>query len=305
MTWAEYKLFMQLCSVFEQFEDQGIRPVNKDNEIDAITAPSKLYDPSFTYQSGEDPQKPAVSMSQYAAKQYTKWLSLLTGQFYRLPTESEWEYAFRAATRPDYYFGDDSVDLEQYAWFDENADYETHPVGQKPQCLGTLRRLAMPRSGFWMNIVRTGTASIKARVHGRRNALLAEKLYPRVLRGGSSTPERRTAAVHFVGPATTRICGATIPIRPRARGGSPATKRLILVFELFGRSVVFLEKSRKSTGKLMYGRSPVTPSSESSKKAGGNAGLSIPNSRRRSTTCSRMRRVNQTLHEIRSCNLSG
>ncbi|MEZ6074972.1 MAG: SUMF1/EgtB/PvdO family nonheme iron enzyme [Pirellulaceae bacterium] len=32
-------------------------------------------------------------MTQYAAKQYTKWLSLLTGQQLRLPTAAEWEHA--------------------------------------------------------------------------------------------------------------------------------------------------------------------------------------------------------------------
>jgi hypothetical protein len=50
VTWAEYKLFMQLCNVFEGFEEHGMRLVTKDNEIDAVTGPSKLYDPSFTFQ---------------------------------------------------------------------------------------------------------------------------------------------------------------------------------------------------------------------------------------------------------------
>ena len=187
VTWAEYKLFMQLCSVFEQFEEEGIRPVSNDNEIDAITAPSKLYDPSFTYQSGDDPQKPAVSMSQYAAKQYTKWLSLLTGQFYRLPTESEWEYACRAGNETDYYFGEDTGNLEQYAWFDENADYETHLVAQKrPNAWGLYDALGNASEWVLDEYREDWYSEHQGRAFTAAEMLCwPEKLYPRVLRGGS------------------------------------------------------------------------------------------------------------------------
>jgi formylglycine-generating enzyme required for sulfatase activity len=131
VTWGQYKEFMKLYEVMKEFASQQMRQVNDENKLDAVTIPTPLYEPTFTYEFGEDPQLPAVTMTQFAAKQYTKWLSGVTGQQFRIPSEAEWEYAARAGAETAYSFGDDPAQLEEYAWYGENSDYQPHHVAKK------------------------------------------------------------------------------------------------------------------------------------------------------------------------------
>lgn len=54
------------------------------------------------------------------------------GNYFRLPSEAEWEYAVRAGSDDDYSFGDNPKNLPQYAWFG-NLGYKgsSHEVAQK------------------------------------------------------------------------------------------------------------------------------------------------------------------------------
>ncbi|HPZ09954.1 MAG TPA: SUMF1/EgtB/PvdO family nonheme iron enzyme [Candidatus Eremiobacteraeota bacterium] len=78
---------------------------------------------------------PVVNVSWNDAVAYCKWLSKKTGENYRLPTEAEWEYACRAGTTTEYYWGDEMKDY--YCWYYANSGEEVHPVGQKkPNAFG-------------------------------------------------------------------------------------------------------------------------------------------------------------------------
>ena len=135
--WAQCKPYMYLYGIFKEFESRGERPVTEENRVDSITAPTELYDPTFTFEYGEEDDQPAVTMTQYSAQQYTKWLSRVTGQQYRLPTEAEWEHAARGGTTSAYSFGANAEALDEYAWSFDNSGLEAPLVGgKKPNPFG-------------------------------------------------------------------------------------------------------------------------------------------------------------------------
>ncbi len=78
---------------------------------------------------------PAAYVNWDDAVEFCQRLSKQEGKAYRLPTESEWEYACRAGTVTAYSFGEDDSRLGDYAWFDRIALWTNnryaHQVGQK------------------------------------------------------------------------------------------------------------------------------------------------------------------------------
>jgi formylglycine-generating enzyme required for sulfatase activity len=80
--------------------------------------------PGFT----QSERHPVVGVSWHDAQLYLQWLIERTGQFYRLPSEAEWEYACRAGSKSAFSFGDEIS--TEHANYDGHYTYNGSARGQ-------------------------------------------------------------------------------------------------------------------------------------------------------------------------------
>lgn len=67
------------------------------------------------------------------------WECNFSANGYRLPTEAEWEYAAKAGTDGEYFFGTDARNMKNYAIYGKNSSGKTAPAGsRKPNPWGLL-----------------------------------------------------------------------------------------------------------------------------------------------------------------------
>ncbi|MEM7312778.1 MAG: SUMF1/EgtB/PvdO family nonheme iron enzyme, partial [Planctomycetota bacterium] len=75
---------------------------------------------------------PVMNVSHQDATAYVQWLSRNDELHnYRLPFQSEWEFAARAGTETMWYYGSSDEQKSQHAWHRHNSQSKPHPVGSK------------------------------------------------------------------------------------------------------------------------------------------------------------------------------
>ena len=80
---------------------------------------------------------PVDAVSHRQAIAFCEQANMLTDGEFRLPTEAEWEYAYRAGTRTTWYNGDDETKVEAIAQFGENNRRQPAKVGSRaPNAFG-------------------------------------------------------------------------------------------------------------------------------------------------------------------------
>lgn len=237
VSWAEYKAYMNTYSGLKSLNSMRVEMrrfgeeadklaelpkvksylKNESLDVDGVTAPTPLYEPDVTYTYGEDANQPAVTMSQFAAKQYTKWLSGITTREYRLPSEAEWEYAARAGTTTPYSFAP-GKSLDEHAWYAENSDDQLNAVGTKlPNAWGLHDMHGNVAEWVLDEYDAAHYATLGEKTTAHEAVKWPTQLFPRVIRGGCWFDEAdkcRSAARHQSDDPEWTLSDPNLPVSP-------------------------------------------------------------------------------------------
>ncbi|MBT8219408.1 MAG: formylglycine-generating enzyme family protein [Bacteroidia bacterium] len=181
ITWDQFSLFVERS--IDDLQPEEVEGMEVKIDVDGVTGATTPYlDMSFGM--GTDGY-PATSMTQLGASRFCAWLSAMTGNFYRLPTEAEWEYACRAGSTSAYAFGEDSGDLDDYAWFVKNSESAYKKVkSKKPNSWGLYDMHGNVAEWTMDQYIAEGYKR-KTKKTVSDPWVKPTKTYPKVLKGGS------------------------------------------------------------------------------------------------------------------------
>ena len=141
VTVAQFKAFIDATGYKTEAEKTGNSNSYKDGRWRFVNGLTWMSDVKGAKITEVTLNHPVIHVSWNDANAFCEWLSKNTQKKYRLPTEAEWEYAGRAigapAVKTDGQPFPQGSKIDNFAWYEENSNDATHPVGSKiPNSLG-------------------------------------------------------------------------------------------------------------------------------------------------------------------------
>ena len=126
VTWDQYWAFYGQTMSEGRTPPETVYANNSNPDVDAISGPTPPF--GFPDQGWGAGDRPAITMTHYAAETFCQWLSKQTGKKYRLPTEAEWEYAARGGTETPYFFTGNPKDFSDQGFWRKFFDAKTDSI---------------------------------------------------------------------------------------------------------------------------------------------------------------------------------
>jgi formylglycine-generating enzyme required for sulfatase activity len=228
VTWDEFEAWYAATRA----EGRTDTRILEESGVDALTGATPPYVPPD--QGWGRGSRPAITMTYFAAVQYTRWLSTVTGKRYRLPTEAEWEYAARAGSQSAYFFDGEPGDLTERRFWNRilgrNTDvidsFVVHagnsgertgqPADVAPNPYGLVNMLGNVRE-FCYDLYAPDTYQERARVSGT----IVDPRGPQsgtehVVRGGSFRDDPADLRAAAREPTRRDVCQMTDPQTPKS-----------------------------------------------------------------------------------------
>ncbi|MEC9475477.1 MAG: formylglycine-generating enzyme family protein [Planctomycetota bacterium] len=213
VTWEAFDLFREEYGILQQDRISS----DKSNDqvwADAVSIPTPLWEQDsrpILEGLGTKDGYPVADITQFAAMQFSNWLSKKMGHPLRLPTEAEWEYAARCGQQTAFSFGDDPARLSEFAWYFDNSEYDDPDLGYPGlgagyRKVGTLLPNRWGIHDLYGNVAEWTLDAYQEQAYADRSGkvltaqdavIWPEKIWPAVVRGGSwqDDPEQcRSAA---------------------------------------------------------------------------------------------------------------